>query len=107
MEPPNELQDPFTPGFLLIGSLRFLNDQYCTTHWAAYDNLYTLNESTSIWNPKPEVVLETRFVDSGLNFHGVSIVTSGAVSCGIDATFHVYAPYNPKVYLMLQTLETP
>lgn len=34
-------------------------------------------------------VIPARFVDSGLNEAGVRIVSSGGISCGMDASLHV------------------
>ena len=38
---------------------------------------------------KPGTVLRTRYVDAGLNNAGVRIISSGGISCGLDASLHV------------------
>ena len=34
-------------------------------------------------------MIPARFVDSGVNDNGVRIISSGGISCGIDASLHV------------------
>lgn len=41
----------------------------------------------------PGKVLAARYVDAGINRSGVRIVSSGGVSCGIDASLHVLKLY--------------
>lgn len=38
---------------------------------------------------KPGTVVASRFVDSGLNKEGVRIISSGGISCGMDASLYV------------------
>jgi len=38
---------------------------------------------------EPGTVVAARFVDSGLNKEGVRIISSGGISCGMDASLYV------------------
>ena len=76
---------------LLLGTLGiFNNGRHCTTHWASYDRLKErVAEAAASGNQKPGTVIPARFVDSGLNSHQVRIISSGGISCGIDASLHI------------------
>lgn len=78
-------------GALFLGTLGvFDGGRICTTHWAAYDNLANRNKiSASSVGAKPGTVLQARFVDSGLNDKGIRILSSGGISCGLDASLYV------------------
>ena len=78
-------------GAIFLGTLGVFNDRFCTTHWASYgvlvDHVKTAAARTGC--QRPGTVVATRFVDSGLNEKGVRIISSGGVSCGMDAALHV------------------
>lgn len=77
-------------GALFLGSLGVFNGKFCTTHWAAYDDLKERVESAaSVSKGQPGRVVKARFVDSGLNKSKMRIISSGGVSCGIDASLYL------------------
>ncbi|EJT70988.1 hypothetical protein GGTG_12009 [Gaeumannomyces tritici R3-111a-1] len=84
-------------GALFLGKLGAFNGMHCTTHWAYYKELARLNEESAAaaaaagGSPSEAAgkVLPARFVDAGVNGRGVRVVSSGGVSCGIDAALHV------------------
>ncbi|KAK5654760.1 hypothetical protein OQA88_7085 [Cercophora sp. LCS_1] len=78
-------------GALFLGQLGIFNGRVCTTHWAAYGDLKARLKIASETSPesKSGTVVAARFADSGLNSHGVRIISSGGVSCGIDACLWV------------------
>jgi len=53
-------------------------------------------------NQQPGIVLPARFVDAGDNECGVNIISSGGISCGIDASLYVVK----KRYGTQEALET-
>ncbi|KAH7018429.1 class I glutamine amidotransferase-like protein [Microdochium trichocladiopsis] len=72
------------------GTLGVFDGRPCTTHWAAYEGLVaTLDAAATAGNATPGQVLKARFVDSGKNAEGVQIISSGGISCGIDAALYV------------------
>ncbi|KAK3317072.1 ThiJ/PfpI family protein [Apodospora peruviana] len=77
-------------GSLLLGVLGVFNGRYCTSHWGAYDKLKErVAEAAVRTEQTPATVIPARFVDSGLNGNGVRIISSGGISCGMDASLHV------------------
>ena len=38
---------------------------------------------------QPGRVMRVRFVDAGTNGHGVQVLSSGGISCGLDASLYV------------------
>ncbi|KAF6805699.1 ThiJ/PfpI family protein [Colletotrichum sojae] len=94
ISPPRE----FTPRVLLSictgaffpGNLGIFNNRYCTTHWENYQKLFTAVTEASIrTHGQPGKVIKSRFVDSGLNEAGVRIISSGGISCGLDASVYL------------------
>jgi len=65
------------------------NGLYCTTHWAAYPLLADTAKAGAVrTSGRPGTVIPARFVDAGV--HGaLHVISSGGVSCGIDASLHV------------------
>jgi transcriptional regulator GlxA family with amidase domain len=66
------------------------NDRLCTTHWLSYEELKKRVQAAAVkTGQKPGTVVAARFVDSGVNAEGVHIISSGGVSCGMDASLYV------------------
>lgn len=78
-------------GAIFLGTLGVFNERFCTTHWASYGILGDRVKTAAIRTgcQRPGTVVASRFVDSGLNQNGVRIISSGGVSCGMDAALHV------------------
>lgn len=77
-------------GAIFLGNLGIFDGRYCTTHWGAYATLNQYNKrSATKSGDKVGTVLPARFVDSGINDSQVRIISSGGISCGIDASLHV------------------
>jgi transcriptional regulator GlxA family with amidase domain len=77
-------------GALFPANLGVFDGRYCTTHWAAYATLNQYNKRAAVkTNSAAGTVLPARFIDSGLNDSQVRIISSGGISCGIDASLHV------------------
>ncbi|KAK0616170.1 ThiJ/PfpI family protein [Immersiella caudata] len=82
-------------GAIFLGALGIFNDRFCTTHWSSYDRLKERVKTAAAQSSdnKPGTVVAARFVDSGVNANGVRIISSGGVSCGIDASLYVVKLY--------------
>ncbi|KAK4442352.1 class I glutamine amidotransferase-like protein [Podospora aff. communis PSN243] len=82
-------------GAIFLGALGVFNDRFCTTHWGSYHRLKERVEvaAAETAGSKPGTVVAARFVDSGVNVNGVRIISSGGVSCGIDASLYVVKLY--------------
>ena len=67
------------------------NGRFCTTHWASYGILgdHVKTAAAQMEGQRPGTVVASRFVDAGVNEKGVRIISSGGVSCGMDAALHV------------------
>ncbi|KAJ1323326.1 cyclohexyl-isocyanide hydratase [Microdochium nivale] len=70
------------------------NNHPCTTHWGFCSNLAPILEEAAKaggggGDVQPGRVLRVQYVDSGPNAAGVQIISSGSISCGIDAALHV------------------
>lgn len=66
------------------------NDLLCTTHWLSYEGLKKRVQAAAAGTcHKPGTVVAARFVDAGVNAEGVHIISSGGVSCGMDASLYV------------------
>lgn len=66
------------------------NNLHCTTHWADYETVKSVNATVAASTGQtPGKLVASRFVDAGLNHAGVRIISAGGVSCGIDAALHV------------------
>lgn len=77
-------------GALFLGSLGIFNGKFCTTHWFAYDDLKERVKSAALASGgQPGRVVKARFVDSGLNESGIRVISSGGISCGIDASLYL------------------
>lgn len=77
-------------GALFLGTLGVFNDMMCTTHWLAYEDLKKRVQAAAAGTcQKPGTVVAARFVDAGVNAEGVHIISSGGVSCGMDASLYV------------------
>eukprot|EP01113_Clastostelium_recurvatum_P020666 TRINITY_DN2445_c0_g1_i4.p1 TRINITY_DN2445_c0_g1~~TRINITY_DN2445_c0_g1_i4.p1 ORF type:complete len:263 (+),score=77.44 TRINITY_DN2445_c0_g1_i4:66-791(+) len=77
-------------GAIFLAKLGIFNGgRFCTTHWAAYDQVAQYNKDAAGQGVQPGVVIPARYVDSGLNANGVRIISSGGISCGLDAAMHV------------------
>ncbi|KAJ0117345.1 uncharacterized protein J7T55_003759 [Diaporthe amygdali] len=77
-------------GALFLGTLGIFNGKFCTTHWFAYDDLKErVKSAASASGGQPGRVIKARFVDSGLNDSKVRIISSGGISCGIDASLYL------------------
>lgn len=77
-------------GALFLGTLGIFDGKFCTTHWFAYDDLKERVKSAALLSGgQPGRVIKARFVDSGLNESKVRIISSGGISCGIDASLYL------------------
>lgn len=77
-------------GALFLGSLGIFDGTFCTTHWFAYDDLKERVKSAALASGgQPGRVVKARFVDSGLNESGIRVISSGGISCGIDASLYL------------------
>ena len=73
-----------------MGSLGIFDGKFCTTHWSAYDVLKErVKFAASVRGNQPGTVIKARFVDSGLNDSKIRIISSGGISCGIDASLYL------------------
>lgn len=77
-------------GALLLGSTGALAGLTVTTHHKALDTLGEIcrNASEGVESAKPVEIVSKRYVDAGLNAAGIRIVTSGGISCGLDASLY-------------------
>ncbi|EIW74198.1 DJ-1 PfpI family protein [Coniophora puteana RWD-64-598 SS2] len=84
-------------GALMLGYHGLFDGLRATTHFMVFDKLRELCADYAERNPgaKGTVVVPqsggepVRWVDAGLNNHGVRVVSAGGVSCGMDATLFV------------------
>lgn len=78
-------------GALFVGTLGLFNDtKFCTSHWGVYSQLQAANIKAAGGDEEEAArVLPARFVDAGLNGAEVRIISSGGISCGMDASLHV------------------
>ncbi|KXJ86063.1 class I glutamine amidotransferase-like protein [Microdochium bolleyi] len=83
-------------GAAFPGAMGVFNGRACTTHWGFCPKLVTILQQAADAAAKqsgcgvsPGTVLRARYVDSGSNDAGVQIISSGGISCGIDAALHV------------------
>jgi transcriptional regulator GlxA family with amidase domain len=73
-----------------MGSIGVFNGKFCTTHWSAYEDLeQRLKSTASTSQGQPGRVVKARFVHTGMNEPKIRIITSGGVTCGIDASLHL------------------
>jgi transcriptional regulator GlxA family with amidase domain len=85
-----ERQSSICSGAIFLGYCGVFDGMYCTTHWLSLNSLKTANaEGARPTCDKPGTVIRARYVDAGLNAAGVRIISSGGVSCGLDASLHV------------------
>jgi transcriptional regulator GlxA family with amidase domain len=86
----NALVRSICTGAIFLGNLGVFDGRFCTTHWEAYTTLVKyIQLGAARTGSKAGTVLPARFVDSGLPEAGVHIISSGGISCGIDASLHV------------------
>jgi hypothetical protein len=77
-------------GAIFAANLGVFNDTFCTTHWGVYSTVAKYLEEGAKWaQSKPGTLLESRYVDPGINSHGVRIISTGGSMCGVDASLHV------------------
>lgn len=77
-------------GAAFPANLGVFNDRYCTTHWGFYGQVTMDLESAAVRTKgKAGTVIPARFVDSGLNAAGVRVISSGGITCSLDASLHV------------------
>jgi transcriptional regulator GlxA family with amidase domain len=84
-------------GALFLGYAGVFDGLEATTHFLALDSLRTICGEYVARTPGaketkvlPESLTQkVRQVDAGLNEHGVRIISSGGISCGLDATLHL------------------
>lgn len=48
-----------------------------------------MNNAAAKTKSQPGTVIPARFVDSGVSSSGLHIISSGGISCGIDASLHI------------------
>ncbi|KAK7709741.1 hypothetical protein SLS64_005982 [Diaporthe eres] len=77
-------------GAAFPANLGIFNDRYCTTHWAFYGQVTVDLQCAAVRTQgKAGTVVPARFVDSGLNAAGVRVISSGGITCSLDASLHV------------------
>ena len=77
-------------GAVFLANLGIFDGRYCTTHWGIYPLLKKYLQDGAEWaEGQVGTLIPTRYVDSGVNQSGVRIISSGGISCGIDASLHV------------------
>jgi len=77
-------------GAIFAANLGVFDSRYCTTHWAAYSLATQYVKAGAIWSQgQSGTVIPARYVDSAANKYGVRIISSGGISCSIDASLHV------------------
>ncbi|EFZ04334.2 ThiJ/PfpI family protein [Metarhizium robertsii ARSEF 23] len=76
-------------GAIFLGRMGIFLGRQCTTHWGAYKNLEKTNMNAAMGHGVAGEVIPARYVDSGLNEYGTRIISSGGVSCGMDASLYV------------------
>ena len=78
-------------GALLLGSTGALSGLTATTHHRALDILRNVcqNASKGVEGAKPVEVVSKRYIDGGLNAAGIRVITSGGISCGLDASLYL------------------
>jgi len=90
-------------GAMFPATMGVFDKCFCTTHWGIYEKvaevLYKTRDPGGTFDPKKPIgtgamfsvpqVIKARFVDAGKNDNGVQIMSSGGISCGIDAALHV------------------
>ena len=86
-------------GALLLGYAGVFDGLSATTHFLALDQLKSVCADYVKRNPGakgtkvvPKVPSDAvRWVDAGLNDNNVRVISSGGISCGLDATLHLVA----------------
>jgi transcriptional regulator GlxA family with amidase domain len=86
-------------GALLLGYAGVFDGLVATTHYLALDQLRTVCADYVKRTPGakgtevvPGVPTDSiRYVDDGTNTHGVRVISSGGISCGLDATLYLVA----------------
>lgn len=93
---PNTLSELYSrsicTGAFLLANLGIFDGRFCTTHWGNLDPTLVdwVDEAAARTKSQPGTVIPARFVDSGVNgSSGLHVVSSGGISCGIDASLHV------------------
>lgn len=76
-------------GAVFLGIQGIFTGLSCTTHWATYQYLNQINQAAAGEHGLSGPVLQARFVDSGINDYSVRVISSGGVSCGLDASLYV------------------
>ncbi|KAK5058546.1 hypothetical protein LTR84_010809 [Exophiala bonariae] len=72
-------------GALIIGSAGSFVGLTATTHWGGILNLQKI--CTAQGGP-PTTIVRRRWVDAGLNQNGIHVLSSGGISCGMDAMLY-------------------
>lgn len=86
-----------------MAALGIFDGLFCTTHWGSLPKLVQyVDDAAAQTRSQPGSVIPARFVDAGKNKAGVHVVSSGGISCGIDASLYVVG----KMYGEEEALET-
>lgn len=72
-------------GALIVGSAGSFVGLRATTHWGGILDLQRI--CTAQGGP-PSTIVRRRWVDAGLNENGIHVLSSGGISCGMDAMLH-------------------
>ncbi|KAH0598352.1 hypothetical protein MHUMG1_03650 [Metarhizium humberi] len=81
-------------GALFLGYMGIFNGRKCTTHRGAYRSLQKVNMDAAAGQDVAGQVIQARYVDAGSNEYGTRIISSGGVSCGLDASLYVVEIYD-------------
>lgn len=77
-------------GAFFPATLGIFDGRFCTTHWGNYAKLVSYVQAAAArTQSQAGTVIPARFVDSGVNEAGVRVISSGGISCGMDASLHV------------------
>ncbi|KAI9854834.1 MAG: hypothetical protein M1813_000850 [Trichoglossum hirsutum] len=84
-------------GALLAGSVGVFNGMDATTHFLALDQLRQICQDWAKKNGGTgTIVMRQRWVDGGDTPSGVRVISSGGISCGLDATLFLVSEIQSK-----------
>ncbi|KAH0562158.1 hypothetical protein GP486_003144 [Trichoglossum hirsutum] len=85
-------------GALFVGSVGIFDGMEATTHFLALGELEQIcADWTKIHGGKGTVVVRQRWVDGADTPSGVRVISSGAISCGLDATLYMVSEVQSKL----------
>jgi hypothetical protein len=72
-------------GALIIGSAGSFVGLTATTHWRGIPEVQNICAAQS---GPPSTIVRKRWLDAGTNGNGIRVLSSGGISCGMDATLY-------------------